>query len=454
MRYLTVIKKLFNRLVSLDIKTKQLTRNIVYSFLVKGLSMFVSLFTIPAYMNYFSDQSVLGVWFTAISVLTWILNFDLGIGNGLRNHLVGPIVKEDKSEIKKNISAAYISIGGLVVILTFISIFLINIIDWNTFFNISNNIISQSTLQFMVIVLVIGILIQFWLKLINSILYALQLSAIPNLLTLISSILILFFTLTVNFGNIETNIKFLSLAYMFSTNIPILITTIILFNTKLKGLFPRYKYYSFEYSKKIVGLGGIFFYLQMLTMIMFSTNEFFITWIIGPNEVVEFQIYNRLFSVFATIFSLSLTPVWSAVTEAIVKQDYLWVKNLNKNLNKLLMLAIPFELLMIVFMPAIIDLWLGNQAIEINFTYSLIFGVYYIFFMKVKIDTAVIAGFGKLKTQSIALTITVLLKVILTYLLTYLYPSWISIVLANLIALVPYIVIEYFDIQKKIKSIV
>lgn len=445
------IKNLIQRFTSSDIKTKQLSRNILSSFLIKGSSVIVSLFTVPAYMNYFSDQAILGVWFTAISILTWILNFDLGIGNGLRNHLVQPFIENNQDEIKKYISAAYISIGFIVAILSVVSLFVLNIVNWNSFFNIPPDIVNPETLNFMIIVLIIGILIQFWLKLINSILYALQLSSIPSFLTLISSVLILLFTVFFNTGDLDLNIKYISIAYIICINLPIIIVSIIIFRTKLSQLAPSLKYYSNEYAKKVIGLGGMFFYLQILTMIMFSTNEFFITWIVGPSKVVDFQVYNKLFSVFAMLFSLSLTPVWSAVTEAMIKKDYVWIRKLNSILNKILMLVIPLEIIVVIFLPWIVEIWLGNQSININYIYAIIFAIYYILFMKVKIDTSIIAGFGRLKVQSLALTLTVIIKIILTYVLTMIYPSWISIILANTIALVPYIVIEYFDIKNNFK---
>ena len=65
-----------------DKNTKSVVMNIVYSFGIKGLSMFIGLFTTPAYIRYFHNNEIMGVWFTILSVLAWILNCDMGIGNG------------------------------------------------------------------------------------------------------------------------------------------------------------------------------------------------------------------------------------------------------------------------------------------------------------------------------------------------------------------------------------
>ncbi|WP_346934834.1 hypothetical protein [Clostridium sp.] len=442
-----MFKNVMTKVKDYDVKSIILVKNVVFSFLIKGMALIVSFLNMPAYMNFFQDQAVLGMWFTAISMLSWILTFDLGIGNGLRNHLVEPIVKNNTEEIKKNISSAYISVGIVVIILTICSVVIIPLLNWNKILNISSDIVSRDALLFMVTMLIVGILVQFWLKLVTSILYALQKSAISGLLTLLSSILMLVFTLFAKTNNITYNIKILSIAYVFTANVPFLIATIILFSTKLKNCNPSIKYFKKSYANRILKLGGTFFYLQILTMVMFSTNEFLISRLIDPKEVVPFQIYNKLFSLVSTFFNLALTPVWSAVTEACVKKDYLWVKGLYNKLNKMLLILVPCEAVLILLMPIILKYWLGNNTIVVYYPYSIIFAIYNILFMKVSIDTSIIAGLGTLKVQAIALTVTTLLKILFSFILIHIVNTWISIIISNILALLPYIIIEYFDIK-------
>ncbi|MCM3788891.1 hypothetical protein M3221_10785 [Domibacillus indicus] len=444
-------KSLVVNIKNADVKSIILFKNVVLSFLIRGAAIIVSLFTLPAYMNFFSDQTILGIWFTAISVLSWILTFDLGIGNGLRNYLVEPFMKNDTEEIKKNISSAYILVGLLVIFLSIISMIIIPLLNWNLVFNIPKDKISPDVLQFMTTMLILGILLQFWLKLITSIFYALQKAAMPSFLLLCSSFLMLLFTLYSKTDNIIYNIKSLSIAYALTANIPYLIATLFLFSTLLKKCKPNIYYFKKSYAKRIIKLGGNFFYLQILTMIMFSTNEFFISWLVNPKEVVTYQIYNKLFSILSTFFNLALTPVWSAVTEARIKNDYLWVKRLYHKLNLMLLILVLFEIILIILMPNILNFWLGNNAIEVNSLYCFLFALYNILFIKVGIDTNIIAGLGKLKVQTYALTITTLLKVGLSILLINITGSWITLIIANNIALIPYIVIEFFDIRHRFK---
>ena len=56
-----MIEKIKNKLIGNE-NDKIVLLNILGSFLVKGGSLFLNLFTIPAYMRFFNDNAVYGIW--------------------------------------------------------------------------------------------------------------------------------------------------------------------------------------------------------------------------------------------------------------------------------------------------------------------------------------------------------------------------------------------------------
>ena len=183
--------KLLNRYRSLTENSRNILKNVFGAFTVKGLSLVVALFTMPAYMRFFNDDAALGLWFTILSVLNWMLTFDFGIGNGLRNHLARCLGEKNLDEAKKYVSSAYFSIGGVCLAALAIFIPVCCFVNWNTLFKIDAGIVSPRALTLSVGIVFVGILLQMFLRNINSTLYALQLSSVNNALSLCTTVLTL-----------------------------------------------------------------------------------------------------------------------------------------------------------------------------------------------------------------------------------------------------------------------
>jgi O-antigen/teichoic acid export membrane protein len=434
------------------LKTNENNKVIFYNtlgaFLVKGSALFVSLFTMPAYMRYFNNEQVLGLWFTALSVLSWILIFDLGIGNGLRNHLVPALIEKDEEKIKKYISSAYVIIGTVAFISMVGSTVLFRFINWNFIFNISEDLIAKDVLNTTVLIVFMGIMLQFLLKLISSILYAMQRSAIINSLSLISSILILLYVTFSSTTDLSKNLISLAIIYVLAYNLPLLVTSLIIFSKSLKSCKPEVKYFDKEYASNIVKLGGAFFWVQIMYMVIVTTNEFLISLLTDPSMVVEYQVYNKLFTLIGTVFMLALTPIWSAVTKAVAEKKYSWINKLYKILKWMTLVAVICQFGMIVFLQFGINLWLGDRAIAVNYLYASVFALFGSIFIWNGVLSSIANGFGELKTQSIYFTIGAIIKIPVAWILVSIFNSWIGVVMANIVSMSLYCIMQPIWLDK------
>lgn len=441
------------KLNSIIIKNKNIINNIIGAFIIKGGSLVISLFTMPAYINYFQNNTVLGLWFTILSVLNWVLMFDLGLGNGLRNKLPIAIAEKDDKKIKEYISSTYISTAILIIIFSVIVYVVFPYIPWNSIFNINNNIISHETLVLSVKIVFIGIMIQFLLKLITSILFAIQKPAIVNLLSLISSILILISVVCFKKTDLESNLIIMSWINVIAVNLPLLIASIIIFSTSLKKSKPSFKGYKNKYALEILKIGGILLWLQVVFMIISSTNEFLISFFSSPNSVVEYQAYNKIFNAISSIFTLTLAPIWSAVTRAQANKDFKWIKKLYYVLFAFGGIVTLIEIAIAPFLQVLVDIWLGKGFIEVKVEYTIIFIISNVIFIFHNINTSIGNGMSYFKTQIIWMTFAALINIPLAYLLVNITGNWIGVVLANIISLLPFEIIQPIYLNKHINLV-
>ena len=431
---------------------RRLLINVAGNYLVKGGAMLVSLLVMPAYMRYFQSQAVLGMWFTIVQLLNWIMLLDFGIGGGLRNKIIEPLQEGNKDRVIELTSAAYISVAGIVLVLIVLQHFVVDALNWYTILGLPQSEISESTLKKMVHILVIGVCIRFFSVLICHVLYALQKAVLPGFINLISSALIMLYLLFAKPTNSETDIVVLAYVNSIANNLPALIATVWVFATVLKGMWPRISAFTKNAASEVLGTGGMLFYLQIIIMVLFNVKELYISWFVGSEAVVEYQIYYKLIGMIGGLFSLALSPVWSAVTKALVEKKEEWIRSLYRKGMELSAIFGIAQIILVVAMPMIVKIWLGEIAIAVSRVYAILFCIYNLIYMWMMLNYNFACGMGRTRVISIWLTIAGIGNLLLTMWGCGVYKSWITVVVATAIASIPCAVVVQNDIFKVIKN--
>jgi hypothetical protein len=148
------------------------------------------------------------------------------------------------------------------------------------------------------------------------------------------------------------------------------------------------------------------------------------------------------------VFMLTLTPIWSAVSKAIAEKDFIWLRKLHLNLSKLAMLGILAEFLLIPFLQLIVNFWLKENTIKINYFYAFSFALFGSSMIYQSAVSTITNGAGRMKIQAISYAIGVFLKVILIHIGIAITHDWIVVVLSNALILIPYCVIQQIDLRK------
>lgn len=371
-------------------------RNIFWSFAIKGLSILTSLLLVPLTLNMLDNEKY-GIWITMYSIVTWFNMMDIGLGNGFRNKFAEAVTQNNIEKARKLTETIYgssIIIAGIFFVIYSVAHPFIN---WHKVLNIPKTFDENiSLIVFWVFTL---FAFQMILKNIGTILLALQKTASSNMVQFLGNLLSLLAIMILGKMG-HASLKSISFVFMLSPLVIYLFYTIILFSKKLKNYKPRKLTIQKQYFHEIMSLGIKFFVIQITTIIMFSAGNFLIIQLYGPDHVTPYNISYRLFSSTMIIFTIIITPFWSAYTEAMAKNDYIWIKNSFKILNKIWMAFILIIAVLLLASPFIYELWIGDM-VEISFMLSASFALYAALLSWNAIYAQFLNGTGKIKIQLI-----------------------------------------------------
>lgn len=336
-------------------RTRNYLRQIKGSVIYKAISMVASFCAIPLMIDYLGQEQF-GVWSTLLTIMSWIIFFDLGIGNGLRNKVAEALAKNDSVEAAHYVSSGYGLVGVIALILWAIITNASFFIPWQIVFN--SQAIPEETLRITVQISAFFILLNFWIGLISALLGAVQKSSWVALGPLISNVL----TLTLIYGLTkfaDASISNLAIVYgisMIAANLMLSIR----FYQQNPGLIP-YFFWDKSHVRPLLSVGVQFFIIQLAVLVIFTTDKFLIAQIFGPQYVAEYEVVFKLFSIISFAHTLISAPLWSAYTDAFHRNDIAWIRTmLRKQLMLLAGIAMAVVILALIA-KSVISLWISVE---------------------------------------------------------------------------------------------
>ncbi len=349
---------------------------------------------VPVTLNYLGKTEY-GIWLTLASILSWLINLDFGLGNGLRNKLAEALALYDIRLARIYVSTAY-AVFSVGILAAFIIYFAIHgLLNWA-------NLLQAPTeytllLNTLVLYVMILFLVQFLLKLITSIINADQRPALNGGLSLIINSLTLVIVSLLSIYS-ESSLTIFALV---SSGIPVLvflIASLFLFGGHFKNISPSFKHVNLKYSSSLVKLGMQFFVIQISSLIVFTTGNIIITQLYGPKSVVTYNVAFKYFYMVPLVFNVALAPFWSAFTEAFVKQEYDWIKNSVRKLVFIWVILSVIAIIMVIASDFVYKIWVGPQ-VQVPFMLSVASGVFVIIVNWNNIFSYFINGVGKVRLQ-------------------------------------------------------
>lgn len=393
-----------------DIRSLKVKRNILQMILIKGGIILIGLLLVPLTINYV-DSERYGIWMTLNSMVVWISFFDIGLSNGLKNKLTESLAHKDYELCKKYISTTYAILTLIFIPLLIILLLIAPYIHWSSLFNLNSHN-SEGLLTSISIVLSYFCL-NFILSIINTVLLADQRPADASfrifLQSLLSLLIVYILTITTKGSLIN-----LCLAMCIAPLAIVLFFNFSLFRGRYRHICPGFNYVDFSISKDLLKLGGQFFIIQIAGLIQYQMINFLILRYYGPNDVTAYNISNRYFSVLNMGWSILVAPLWVAVTDAVTKKDFGWIRNIEKKYTIFWLLSLILATIMLFASSFVYDIWVGDK-VSIPFILSTWILIYNIQLMFSYIYVSILNGSGILKVQMYSSLVSPLLFLALCY---------------------------------------
>jgi O-antigen/teichoic acid export membrane protein len=392
-------------------RSKKLLINVLSSFLVKIVSMAITLTLIPVSLKY-TDKDTYGVWLTISSVIIWFNLFDLGLSNGLTNKLAESFAKKDTDTARKYLSTTYAFLFAIIIPFSILFFFISEFINWNLVFNTN---INQVELKTAIHITYVSFCFNFLLKPINDVLKSKQKHFILSIIQVSGNILALVCILTL--GNYFPS-KFIFLCFMLGCSYPLslFVASLLFYSTSFREIYPKLSLASIKYFKGIFGISSKFLIIQISVVAILTSNNFLISYFVDNQNVTYYNIAYRLFSIISIFQIMIMTPLWPAFTDAYTLKDYAWIRSAVSRSNKLnFLLCIPL-ILIYLLCNQIYYYWIGPD-IKIPFEVNLLLMIFVGISIFKETYVSFINGVGKLNLQAVFSIVTIVLQIPFAYFL-------------------------------------
>jgi len=437
----------WSQILGRDHRTVLIRKNILASFVIKAwqcvvmfLSVRLTLFCLGEYKN--------GVWLTISSFLIYIDNFDIGLGNGLRNKLATYLAHDDYDNARKAVSSTFLMLIFIIIPVTFLLILLSYYVDVYHLLNVDKAI--ESNLVSVLIVTIILVCSTFVFKFIGNFYLGLQLPAVSNFLITCGNTLALLGTYI---AYISHNHSLMTIAII-NTGCPLLVYLLAYpytFGCRYKELRPSIACFDKKMIGNLMSISIQFFFMQICSSLIFVVSNIMISRWFTPALVTPYQTAYRYFSMVLIIFTVICAPFWTATTDAFERGDMNWIKQAEKKIKVLLVAITALMIFMLLISNYVYPIWIGQET-HVPFHLSAVMAVYMLIVIYSTAYCYFLNGIGILRLQLIFTVVGAILFFILAQTLVKHSYDITSIVITMAIITLPNMICNKIQFKKIINK--
>lgn len=392
-------------------RDRMLRKNILLSGLLKAVGLMTSLLIVPITLHYLNNE-IYGIWLTMTSILYWFSFFDVGLGNGMRNYLTQSISENNYDKARAYLSTTFAILFGIALCMALIGGLALFALDMNIVFNTTT--MNGTDLRMALLVASILTLANFVVKNIGFVFVAMQKYALYDFLVTTGSVLALL-TIYILTRTTDGNLLYVVVAF---TGIPVLVFLVACIPTfhKYPKLKPSPRSIDTLLGWQIINKGIGFFFIQITScLIIYGASNLFITHYAGPKEVTTYNIAYKFFNLLAIAYTIIISPMWNAYTDAYVKKDMQWIGKTFHTAMRMWGLTVLCGVVMLGLCNTFYLIWIG-KVVSVPLSLSLCVLAYICMFNLNCGVTYLLNGLNKIRVQiitSVVITFVYLLTVCL-----------------------------------------
>ena len=324
------------------------------------LSSLVTLASLPLAVRYLGAERF-GVWATIASTVVFLNLLDLGIASTLTNHIAHSYAVGDRTYAAQYtanslvLSIAVASITGAALAAAWPHI------DWIKLLNVSASV-SRPDVSRTVAVAIALVLVGLPASLCGRVFAGYQEVHLGNLVVVAGTVA----NLTGLLMGIALRVSMPTLFVMAAggttlCNISVLVGVLV---WQKPWLRPRLSLLGWPITRRLLGAGAGFFFIQIAGAIVFSSDNVVVSHYLGAAQVTPYSVTWRLVGLSALAQGLLFSALWPAYSEAYAKGDYGWMRRVFRTtLRATLALTLVFALLLVAAGRPLIRWWVGEAAV-------------------------------------------------------------------------------------------
>lgn len=369
-------------------------KNSILSVGIKGIDYLLSFLSGTLLLSCLGDVKY-GIYASALSLISWIYYFDLGVGSGMRNKVTEYVTIGNKDQATKTVSTAYAIVSGISICLFLVFFLFAMFVDFETLLNAS---VPDENLNFILTVSLLIACVNFIVSLSINVLWSVQKTALANGIGIASKWILVIALFIFKLTGVSA-----ILYVVIAEGIGQLIKNLIAFfyvNKKVKYLSPHISKIDFSCSKGILGFGVQIFIMQISALVLNATDNLIIMKLFGAQEVTPYSFTHKFFSIFNAIFIAATSPLWTAYTIAYTGHDVGYIKKTLKRALIFYCITLLGIIIGVIIFKPFMGLYLGKD-LEYQNGLIIITAIYYALLILSHNFSALVHGISKVKLTTI-----------------------------------------------------